>query len=141
MFSACPPPSFLSTVLQFFSSLVPARARRGSCASPYTACHSLSIRSPFSEKALSPFPDVAIPKEENSEQQTHDSDESLSQHGLRQKRMVTGRKIVWHMFSCLSAPVSRSKKGFEEAAREMMQNQWHVCAVLQSEKAYQAERR
>ena len=55
--------------------------------------------------------------------------------------MVTGRKIVWHMFSSLSAPVSFSKKGFREAARDMMQKQWHVCAVPQTEKAYQAERR
>ena len=57
------------------------------------------------------------------------------------KRMVTRRKIVWHMFSSLSAPVSRSNKKFEEAARDMMQNLWHVCAVPQSEKAQQAERR
>ena len=51
------------------------------------------------------------------------------------QKMVTGRKIVWHMFSGLSAPVSRTKKGVEEAARDMMQNQRHVRAVPQSEKA------
>ena len=84
---------------------------------------------------------MAIPKEENSEQQTLDSDESLSQHGLCQKKGYWKEKIGWHMFSSLSAPVSRSNKKFEEAARDMMKNLWHVCAVPQSEKAHQAERR